>query len=171
MKSTRGEVVGHTALAAGAPLGLEAVHEVDDVEEAASGAVPDAGSGNRDGKVGLAGSGAADQDHVALMGKELAAREVAHQGLVDGRAREGELVDVLGERQLGDGDLVLDRARLLLGDLGLQEVADDHLRLVRALHGRLDDLVEGGLHAVELQLAHGGEDLLAFHHTALLRRS
>ena len=97
--------------------------------------------------------------------------EVAHQGLVDRRAREGELVDVLGERQLGDGDLVLDRARLLLGDLGLEQIADDRLWLVGALHGRLDDLVEGGLHAVELELAHGGEDLLAFHHTALLRLS
>ncbi len=44
-----------------------------------------------------------------------------------------EVVDVLGERQLGDGDLVLDRARLLLGDLGRQQVADDALRLVRPL--------------------------------------
>ena len=61
--------------------------------------------------------------------------------------------------------------RLLLGDLGLKEVADDLLWLVRPLYGDLDDLVEGGLHAVEPQLAHGGEDLLAFHHTALLRVS
>ena len=82
-----------------------------------------------------------------------------HQRLVDRRALEGELVDVLGERQLGDGDLVLDRARLLLGDLGLEQVADDALRLVLALHRRGDDLVEGGLHAVELELAHGVEDL------------
>src|SRR6187551_150671 len=34
--------------------------------------------------------------------------ELAHQALVDGRAGEGELVHVFGERQLGDGDLVLD---------------------------------------------------------------
>jgi hypothetical protein len=105
------------------------------------------------------------------MGQELAAGELAHEALVDGRAREGELGHILGERQLGDGDLVLDRARLLLGDLGLEQVADDLLWFVRALDRDLDDLVEGGLHAVELQLAHGGEDLLAFHHTALLRVS
>ena len=37
-----------------------------------------------------------------------------------GGAGEGELRDVLGERQLGDRDLVPDRARLLLGDLGLE---------------------------------------------------
>ena len=119
----------------------------------------------------LARAGAADQHDVALVGEEVAAGEVAHQGLVDRRAVEGEVVDILGQGQLGDGDLVLDRARLLLGDLGGQQVADDPLRLVLALHGGGDDLVEGGLHAVELQLAHGGQDLGAFHHTALLRRS
>ena len=56
------------------------------------------------------------------------------------------------------------RARML-------DAAHDPLRLVLALHRRGDDLVEGGLHAVELQLAHGGQDLGAFHHTALLRLS
>ena len=113
----------------------------------------------------------ADEDDVALVSQELAAGELAHEVLVDGGAGEGELGDVLGKGQLGDRDLVLDRARLLLGDLGLKEVADDLLWLVRPLYGDLDDLVEGGLHAVEPQLAHGGEDLLAFHHTALLRVS
>jgi hypothetical protein len=50
--------------------------------------------------------------------RKLPAGEVAHQRLVDRRAGEVEVVDVLGQRQLGDGHLVLDRARLLLGDLG-----------------------------------------------------
>ena len=121
--------------------------------------------------MGLAGAGAADQDDVALMGEEVAAGEVAHQGLVDRRAVEGEVVDVLGQRQLGDGDLVLDRARLLLGDLGGEQVADDPLGLVLALDRGGDDLVVGSLHAVELELAHGGQDLGTLHHTALLRLS
>ena len=108
---------------------------------------------------------------VALMGEEVAAGEVAHQGLVDRRVVEDEVVDVLGQRQLGDGDLVFDRARLLLGDLGGEQIANDLLRLVLALDGGGDDLVEGRLHAVELQLAHGGEDLGTLHHTALLRLS
>ena len=82
-----------------------------------------------------------------------------------------EVVDVLGQRQLGDGELVLDRARLLLGDLGVEQIADDALRLVLALDGGGDDLVEGGLHAVELELAHEVEDLGAFHQMALLRLS
>jgi len=40
------------------------------------------------------------------MGQEVAACQVPHQGLVDRRIVEREVVDVLGERQLGDGDLV-----------------------------------------------------------------
>jgi hypothetical protein len=81
----------------------------------------------------FAGAGAADQHGVALLGKKGAARQVADQCLVDWRAGEVELVDVLGQRQLGDGQLVLDRARLLLGDLGAEQVAEDARRLVPAL--------------------------------------
>jgi hypothetical protein len=40
-----------------------------------------------------------------------------------------------------------------------------------ALDGGGDDLVIGALHAVELELAHRGQDLGAFHHIALLRLS
>ena len=142
-----------------------------DVEEAAAGAVADAGAGDRDGEVGLAGAGAADQHEVALLGQERAGGELAHQGLVDRRGVEVEVLDVLGQRQLGDADLVLDGAGLLLADLGAQQVADQALRLVLALDGGGEQLVEGGLHAVELELAHGGQDLGAFHHRLLLRRS
>jgi hypothetical protein len=80
--------------------------------------------------MGLAGAGAADQHGVALLGDEAAAGEVMHQRLFDRRARELEAVEVLGERQLGDGELVLDRARLLLADLGVEQIADDALGFV-----------------------------------------
>ncbi len=60
----------------------------------------------------------ADQHDVALLREEAAAGEIADQRLVDRRAGEVEVVDVLGQRQLGDRELVLDRARLLLADLG-----------------------------------------------------
>jgi hypothetical protein len=46
-----------------------------------------------------------------------------HERLVDRRALELEVGEVLGERQLGDGELVLDRARLLLVDLGVEQAA------------------------------------------------
>ena len=81
----------------------------------------------------LAGSGAADQDEVALLCDEVAAGEIAHKALIDRGPVEGKLADVLGERQLGDGQLVSDRARLLLRDLGLEQIADKPLRLVLAL--------------------------------------
>jgi TolB-like protein len=79
----------------------------------------------RDGEMRLARSGSADQDGIALLSDEAAAGEIAHQRLVDRRVLECEVVDVLGQRQLGDRELVLDRARLLFRDLGLQEIADE----------------------------------------------
>jgi hypothetical protein len=44
---------------------------------------------------------------------------------------------------------VLDRARLLLVDLGLEQIADDALRFVLAFDGGGGhDLVEGGFHVL-----------------------
>jgi hypothetical protein len=70
--------------------------------------------------MGFAGAGAADQDQVSLMQKEVAAGEIPDERFVDRGSLEGKLVDFLGQRQLGDRHLVFDRARLLLVDLGLQ---------------------------------------------------
>jgi hypothetical protein len=103
--------------------------------------------------MGLAGAGPADQHGVALLCNEAAASEVVHERLVDRRSLEREVLEALGERQLGDGELVLDRARLLLIDRGLEQIADDPLRLMLAFDGGGHDLVEGVLHAVELEFA------------------
>jgi hypothetical protein len=84
---------------------------------------------------------------------------------------KGELLDLAGERQLGDGDLVFDRPRLLLVDLGSQQVADDPLGLVLAPDGGGHQFVIGRTHAEELQVGHGGEDIGAFHQPALRSRS
>ena len=100
------EMVGDAPLASCAGFGFELTDEVNDIEEAAASAAADAGAGDADGEVGLAGSRAADEHEVALVVQEPPAREVAHQRLVDRRSVEDELLDVLGERQLGDGDLV-----------------------------------------------------------------
>ena len=95
--------------------------------------------------MGLAGAGSPDQHGVALLGDESAAGKLIDEGLVDRRTAELEVVEVLGERQLGDGELVLDRTRLLLADLGGEQIADDALRFMLAFDGRGHDLVEGGL--------------------------
>lgn len=154
-----GDQVRGAALAFGAGFGVELVDQIDDVEEPAATAVADAGTGNTDSEMGLAGSRSADQHEVALMIEEVSGGEVVDQGLVDLGGLEVELFDLLGQRQLGDGHLVFDRARLLLTDLGGQEVANDLLWLVLSLDRRGDDLVVGCPHAVKLQLAHGVQHL------------
>ena len=127
-----GQLIGEPTLPSVAGLGLEPVDEIDHVVESAAGAGADAASGDGDGKMGLAGAGPADQHGVALLGDEAATGEVMHERLVDRRALELEVVEVLGERQLGDGELVLDRARLLLVDLGVEQITDDALGFVLA---------------------------------------
>jgi hypothetical protein len=78
-------------------------------------------------------TGAADQNDIALLGDEAAAGEIIDQRLVDWRAVELEVGDVLGKPQLGDGELVLDRSGQLLIDLGGKQIANDALRFVLAL--------------------------------------
>ena len=114
----------------------------------------DAGPGNADREMGLAGSGAADQHEVALVIEEVSGRQIADQGLVDLSCVEVELFQFLGERQLGNGHLVFDRPGSLLADLGREKVADDLLWFLLSLEGGADDLIIGCPHAVELQLAH-----------------
>jgi hypothetical protein len=109
----------------------------------AAGAAADAGARDGNRGVRLARAGSADQNDVALLLEEPAAGEVAYQRLVHFGGIEVEVVDVLGQRQLGDRHLVLNRARLLLVDLRDEKVADDPLGLVLPLHGGGDDLVVG----------------------------
>ena len=116
-----GKIIGEPALASSSGLGFEAIDEIDCREKAAARTGADAGTGDGDRQMGFAGSRAADEHDVALLNDEAAAGEVADKSFVDRRIFEGEVVDILGERQFGDGELILDRARLLLGDLGLEQ--------------------------------------------------
>ncbi len=58
----------------------------------------------------LSGSRAADEDDIALIGDEGAGSQLPHQGFIDRRIGEVEIVDVLGEGQLGDAELVANGA-------------------------------------------------------------
>jgi hypothetical protein len=120
-------MLGKPALTSVAGLDLEAVDKVDHIEEAATGTGSDAAPGDCDGQMSLASARAANQHEVALLGDEAAAGEIIDGRLVDRRSVELEVGDVLGKRQLGDGELVLDRPRLLLVDLGVEPVADNAL--------------------------------------------
>ena len=104
-----GQMLGDTTLSSVAGLDLEAVDEVDHVVEATAGAGSDAASGDCDGQVGFACAGAADEHDVALLGDEAAAGEIIDERLIDRRAFELEVIEILGQWQLGDGELVLDR--------------------------------------------------------------
>src|SRR6516164_9180284 len=128
-----GQIISQTALPTTAGLALQSVDEIDNGIKAAPWTAADAGS--RDGyrKMRLASTGASDQHGVALLGEKATARLIAHPRLIDRRAGEVEVVDVLGQRQLGNGQLVLDRARPLLSNLGAEQVADDAWRLVSTL--------------------------------------
>ena len=55
-----GDQVGGSALAFCAGFGVELVDQIDDVEEPPAPAVSDAGPGDADGEMGLAGSGQAN---------------------------------------------------------------------------------------------------------------
>src|SRR5262245_22720637 len=135
-------MLGDTTLPTVAGLGLEPVDEVDHVVEAAAGTIADATPRDSDGQMGLAGTGAADQHDIALLGDESAASKIIDERLVDRRAVELEVFDVLGEWKLGNRELVLDRSRLLLADLGREQIADNALRHMLALGGGRHDLVE-----------------------------
>ena len=65
---------------------------------------------------------------VTLLGEKDAQGEVAGRSFVDEGTLESEVVDVLGERQSRDRELVLDRAGLLFRDLGFEQVAAEALR-------------------------------------------
>src|SRR5688500_956340 len=99
-------MLGDTTLTSVAGLDLEAIDEVDHVVEAPASTGSDAASGDGDGQMGLTGAGTADQNGIALLGDEAAAGEIIDQRLVDGRSLELEVVEVLGKRQLCDGELV-----------------------------------------------------------------
>ena len=58
------------ALAVGAGLSVEFVHQIDDIEEPAALSTLDKGSRDGDGEMRFAGSGAADRYDVALMLEE-----------------------------------------------------------------------------------------------------
>lgn len=122
------EIVGRPPLLAAARFRFQPIDQIDDVEEAPACSVADQCTGNRDGEMALTGSRAADEDDVTLISDEGAGSQLSHQGFIGGRIGEVEVVDVevvdvLGERQLGDAELVANGACLRLGDLRLQEIA------------------------------------------------
>ena len=66
-----------------------------------------------------------------MLSDEVAASQIAHEAFIDRCPLVGEVVDILGKRQFGDCQLIFDRARLLFGDLGAEQIANDARRFVK----------------------------------------
>ena len=126
-----GQMLGDAIMPSVAGLDLQAVGEVDHVVEAAAGTELDAASGYGYGQVSCR-CRYRRAARLALLGDEAAA---GHQDIDRDCALELEVFEVLGERQLDDGELVFDRAGLLLVDLGVEQVADIALGFVLTLDG------------------------------------
>src|SRR5271166_890046 len=162
-KIEAGQHVSDPSSTAGLGLSFKPVDQVDDGVEPTTGASADAVAGDSNGEMTFACTGAADQNGVALLREERAAGEFAHQTFVDRAAGEFEVSQLLGQWQLGGGHLVADRAGLLLGDLGCEQIAHDLLYGMLTFNPVGQHLIERGTHARELQIAHHLQDLMTFH--------
>ncbi len=103
-----GDKVGKTPLLTITRFRFKTIDEIDDVVEAPARAVADQGTGKCNGQMGFSSASSSNENDIVLLGKESSARELAHQSFVDRRVSKVEVVDVLGRRQLCDGDLVFD---------------------------------------------------------------
>ena len=118
-----GQMIGDTALTTSARLRLELVHEIDNVKEATSRTAADASAGRKAIAVWVLPVPVPPMSTTpALLLDEAPGGEVAHQRLID--VGGVEVLDILGEREFGNGELVLDGARLFLVDLRREEIAD-----------------------------------------------
>ena len=73
--------------------------------------------------------------------------------------------------ELGAADAVTDRPSLAVRALGPDQAGDEGIDLVATDEALAGDLVEAGAHAVELELAHGVENLMALHQASFLMLS
>ncbi|MNT46366.1 hypothetical protein D3C72_1830030 [compost metagenome] len=165
------KVISHPTLLSVACFRFQAIDQIDDIVEAPTRPVTDKRTGNCNGQMALARSRAADKNDVALVGNEGAGGQFSDQGFINGRVCKIEVVNVLCQRQFGDGELVANGACLFLGDLRLQEVPDNMRRFVLPFDPIAHDLVVGAAHSVELQRAHQFKNLRAFHQLTLLSLS
>jgi hypothetical protein len=119
----------------------------------------------------LARARSAYEDRVALGVEEAALAEFSNLAFIDRRVGKDELVDILENRELRARDAITDRARLPVGALGADEAGDERVKLVAPGKALAGDLVEAGAHAVELEFAHGLQDIVTFHQAIFLNLS
>ena len=121
--------------------------------------------------MGFSGAGSADEDGVAPGIKESAGGEFAHLAFIDRRVGEDEAVEVFEHRELGTPDAIADGSGLPMGALRPDQAGEEGIELIAAGQALAGDLIEAGTHAIELELAHGFENVMAFHQATLLMLS
>src|SRR5438132_13684345 len=75
-----GEIISDSSLPPCTCFGLQAIDEIDGIEETATQTGADTASRDGNGEMRLTRSGATDENDVALAGDEATARKIAHQG-------------------------------------------------------------------------------------------
>ena len=138
------QLLGEPAAATSGLLLLQLIDQIDQVEEAASGAGTDDRRGDGDAQMGFAGAGAADEDRIALGVQEGAGGEFTNLPFIDRRIGEDELVQVFENRELGAADAITDRAGLTVCALGPDQAGDERIDLVAPVQALAGDLVEAG---------------------------
>jgi hypothetical protein len=72
------------------------------------------------GEKSLTRAGSTNQDAVALLSEKVSLSEIAHKALADWCAFELEVAEVLCQGELGDPDLIFDRACRFFADFSFQ---------------------------------------------------
>ena len=121
--------------------------------------------------MGFAGAGAADEDRIALSIQECAGGEFANLSFIDRGVAEDERIEVFENREFGSADAIADRTSLPVRALGSDQAGDERINLISPRQPLAGDLIEAGAHAVELEFAHGLQDLMAFHQATFLMLS
>src|SRR5450631_4946403 len=79
--------------------------------------------------------------------------------------------DEIAGKGLGAADTIADRAGLPVGALGADQTGDQRIDLIAARKTLSGNLIEARAHAVKLEVAHGFQNLVAFHQAIFLMLS
>src|SRR5438477_6508948 len=165
------QLLGKASTSASGLLLFELIDQIDQIEEAPPGPGADDRRGDTDTEMGLAGAGSADEDGVAPVVEESAGCQLTDFALIDRCVGKDKAVEVFQHRELGAADAIADGPGLPVSALRPDQAGEERIELLAAGQALAGDLVEAGAHAVELEFAHGFENLMAFHQATLLMRS
>ena len=147
------------------------IDEIDQVEEAPFCTGTNDRRGNANAQMRFAGTGSADEDHVAPCIQERARGEFANPIFINWRVGEDELANILQDRKFGAAHAIADRACLPVSTFGADQAGKKGKDLIAPGKALAGDLIEAGAHAVQLEFSHRLKDLMALHQATFLMLS